>query len=106
MANDASTPSADEFSEMQVHAEQAAQFLKQLSHPQRLLVLCALSQKEMSVGELNACIPLSQSALSQHLASLRQADLVKTRKSAQTVYYSIANPDSLRVVALLQEIFC
>lgn len=88
------------------NAGKAAALLKQLSNENRLMVLCTLMENELSVGELNEHIPLSQSALSQHLASLRDAGLVATRKEAQTVYYSIASVEAIRVITLLKEMFC
>ena len=70
-------------------AERAAALLRAMAHPQRLRVLCLLVEGEQSVGAMNAEIPLSQSALSQHLARLRRLALVETRKEAQTVYYRL-----------------
>lgn len=88
------------------HAEEAADFLKKMANPNRLMILCSLSDGEMSVTELNARVPLSQSALSQHLAALRQAGLVTTRRESQTIYYRLQGDYALRVVAVLQDIFC
>jgi DNA-binding transcriptional ArsR family regulator len=65
-----------------------------------------LAEGESSVGELNKRVDLSQSALSQHLAVLRHQGLVKTRREAQTIHYSLAPTDALRVVSLLHEIYC
>ena len=77
-----------------------------LANPDRLMILCTLMGGEMSVGELNEKVPLSQSALSQHLASLRDAGLVSTRKEAQTVYYRIEGTEAAKVIAVLQSIYC
>lgn len=97
-------------SEMQAHAQDAASLLKALANENRLMILCTLmasgSEGEMSVSELNARVPLSQSALSQHLASLRDAGLVSTRKEAQTVYYRLQGSDATKVIAVLQSIYC
>jgi DNA-binding transcriptional ArsR family regulator len=93
-------------SELQAHAQAAAQLLKALANEHRLMILCTLISQELSVGELNARVPLSQSALSQHLAGLREAGLVKTRKAAQTVYYQLAGDEASRVIAVLQSIYC
>ncbi len=107
-----STPAIDlnSLSEMKVHAQAAASLLKALANENRLMILCTLmgsgKSGEMSVGELNARVPLSQSALSQHLASLREAGLVSTRKEAQTVYYRLEGDDAGKVIALLQSIYC
>ncbi len=88
-------------------AAEAVAVLKSISHEGRLLVLCYLSEAgEISVGELVNLIGLSQSALSQHLAKLRAEGLVATRKSAQTVYYRIAEPRVLTLLATLHELYC
>jgi DNA-binding transcriptional ArsR family regulator len=92
--------------EMAKHAGEAAEFLKMLANPNRLMILCALSSGELTVGELNARIPLSQSALSQHLAALRDANLVATRREAQAIYYRLQGTHAMQVVAVLQQIFC
>lgn len=92
--------------EMATHAKEASDFLKKIANPNRLMVLCSLIEKELTVSELNAEIPLSQSALSQHLAELRKANLVSTRREAQTIYYSLQGTHAVKIVAVLQEIFC
>ena len=74
---------------MREHARAAAALMKSLSNENRLMILCTLVGGEMSVSELNERVPLSQSAVSQHLASLRESELVETRKEAQTVYYRL-----------------
>ncbi len=70
------------------------------------MLLCLLVEGERSVGELNARVALSQSALSQHLAVLREKELVKTRREAQTVYYSVADGTVHDVIAALHRNFC
>ncbi len=92
--------------QMREHAGQAAQPMKALGHESRLMVLCALSEGEMSVSQLNERIPGSQSALSQHLAVLRRDGLVDTRRASQTIYYSLAHGPVHRIVDLLHEIYC
>lgn len=87
-------------------AGEAAALLKALSNESRLLILCTLAGNEMSVSELNEQIPLSQSALSQQLAVLRREGLVETRREAQTIYYSLAPTDALRVISVLRELYC
>jgi DNA-binding transcriptional ArsR family regulator len=91
----------------------ATALLKQLANENRLLILCSLVSGELSVGELNERLPLSQSALSQHLASLRQAELVQTRRQGQTIYYQLCGSDSqqtrnpaIAVIETLQAIYC
>lgn len=95
-----------EMTDMQLHAKAAADLLKQMSNEHRLMILCALGSQELTVGELNQLVPLSQSALSQHLANLRHAKLVATRKVAQTVYYRLNGDAALRIIAVLQSLYC
>jgi DNA-binding transcriptional ArsR family regulator len=92
--------------EMAHQAENAAGFLKLMANPHRLMVLCHLLDTEMSVSELNSHLPLSQSALSQHLAVLRNAGLVRTRREQQTIYYSLASVEVRALMATLYEQFC
>lgn len=91
---------------MQAHAVDAAGLMKALGNESRLMILCLLAEGERSVGELNDIIPLSQSALSQQLARLRQQGLVQTRRQSQTIYYSLADGPADRVIRLLHEIYC
>lgn len=93
-------------SEMQAHAQDAAALLKVLANENRLMIMCTLIAGEMSVGELNEKVPLSQSALSQHLAGLREAGLVATRKEAQTVFYRLEGNEAAKIIAVLQSIYC
>ncbi len=102
----ASHPDLDRLDEMHEHATEAAQLMKALGNEQRLLVLCNLLERPLSVGELNERVQLSQSALSQHLALLREQGMVETRREAQSIYYSLPPGPVTRVMALLQEIFC
>lgn len=92
--------------EMRAHADEAARLLKALSNRSRLMVLCSLAQGERTVGQINERVPLSQSALSQHLAVLRRDGLVHTRRSAQTIYYSLAAGPAGRIIETLHDIFC
>ena len=91
---------------MHAHAAEAAQLLKALGNEQRLHILCNLLDGPLSVGELNQRLNLSQSALSQHLALLREMEFVETRREAQTIYYSLPDGPVIRVMALLQDIYC
>lgn len=88
------------------HATLAANLLKALGNVNRLMICCALAEQELSVGELNGQIPLSQSALSQHLALMREAGLLAVRKESQMMYYRVANDDALKVIATLKSIYC
>ena len=92
--------------EMKAHAADAAELLKALGNEQRLLVLCSLAEGALTVGELNRRVPLSQSALSQHLAKLREAGLVETRREAQTIHYSLAAGPVTAVMATLRDTYC
>lgn len=92
--------------DMLVHAGEAAEFLKALANDQRLAILCSLLDKPLSVGQINERVHLSQSALSQHLAVLRERELVTTEKQAQTVYYSVPRGKTRRILSLLHECFC
>lgn len=87
-------------------ASEAARLLRALANERRLMILCQLADGERSVGELLPLVGLSQSALSQHLAVLREEGIVATRREAQTVRYRIADPAAVRVVSTLAEIFC
>ena len=93
--------------ELERKAAAAAGLLKLLANENRLLVLCRLAVAgEMSVGDLVDAADLSQSALSQHLARMREDGLLATRREAQTIFYRIADPSAARVLALLQSIYC
>jgi len=92
--------------EMEQAAAAASRLLKALANERRLMILCHLSESERSVGELERLVGLSQSALSQHLARLREDGLVKTRRAAQTIYYSLDGEAAPRVIAVLYELYC
>ena len=87
-------------------AETATEMLKALANPQRLRILCLLIEGELTVGQINAQVPLSQSALSQHLAILRTKALVSTRKSAQTVFYRVADGPVQQIIQTLHDLYC
>ncbi|WP_417615916.1 ArsR/SmtB family transcription factor [Oceanisphaera sp.] len=91
---------------MEASAAQAVKLLKALANERRLFILCHLLDKELSVGEMNQHLGLSQSALSQHLALLRNDDLVQTRKEAQTVYYSLKSDEVREMITLLHKLYC
>ncbi len=84
----------------------AASFLKGLANPNRLMILCSLMDGELSVSQLNTRVDLSQSALSQHLAVLREKGLVETRRESQTIYYSLADSPALPIIELLHDRLC
>lgn len=89
-----------------VKAGEAAALLRALSHEARLMVLCQLIEGEHAAGALQEASGLSQSALSQHLARLREDELVSTRREGTTIYYSLADDKAARVLATLAEIYC
>ena len=92
--------------EMASNAQNAAAFLKTLAHEGRLMILCHLGSGEKSVGELEDLLGIRQAAVSQMLARLREEGLVVTRRDGKTIYYSLANENTSRVIALLYELFC
>lgn len=91
---------------MAQYAEQAAALLKALAHPARLLVLCRLAEGETSVSDLQSLVGLSMSALSQHLAVLREMELVSTRRESQTIYYSLTEGPAVSVLDALYAAYC
>ena len=92
---------------MQQCTAQAAALLRTVGNEQRLLVLCLLIDRgEASVGQLLEQMDLSQSALSQHLARMREEGLVTFRRDAQSLYYRIADPAAEKLVAALKAIYC
>ena len=96
--------------EMERLAEQAgnaAEFLKLIANENRLLILCHLvGHGETSVNALAGAVGLSQSALSQHLAKLREDGLVATRREGQTIHYRIGDPRALKLLETLKLVFC
>ena len=86
-------------------AGRASRLLKAMGNERRLVILCHLSEREHSVTELCRLVGLSQSALSQHLAKLRRDNLVKTRRNAQTVLYSVSSPEVGKMLAALSDLF-
>lgn len=94
-------------SDLQERAAEAAAMLRALGNERRLAILCLLiDHEEMGAGELAAEVDLSPSALSQHLAKMREEGLVAFRREAQAVHYRIADPNVKRIIALLKRIYC
>ncbi len=91
---------------MAENASNAAALLKTLGHECRLMILCNLLEGEKTVTQLNQEVPLSQSALSQHLARLRHEDLVAVRKEAQMVFYRLKSGKVTRIIETLHGIYC
>jgi ArsR family transcriptional regulator, virulence genes transcriptional regulator len=102
-----STNAAVSLEAFEANAGQAAAFLRELANERRLMILCQLlEQRELSVQALADQINLSQSALSQHLARLRETGLVRMRREGSTIYYSVADKSVARVLKTLKTIFC
>jgi DNA-binding transcriptional ArsR family regulator len=95
-----------ELDELMRKARRASDFLKALSHENRLLLLCLLSEGERSVSELEAILSMRQSAVSQQLARLRLDNLVVARRDGKAVLYSLANEDVRRMIGVIYDIFC
>lgn len=87
-------------------ADSACRLMKALSNPDRLLLLCQLTQGEKRVGELEELVGISQPTLSQQLGVLREEALVSTRREGKNIYYEIASPQALAVMNVLFEQFC
>ena len=92
--------------QMQAAAREASGLLKVLSNPDRLMILCHLSQGEARVGELEEALGIVQPTLSQQLTVLREERLVSTRRDGKNIYYSLASPRALAVIETLYVQFC
>ncbi len=92
--------------DLKANAQKASTLLKAMSNERRLLILCSLAEGELSVGQMEQIVDLSQSALSQHLARLRHDGLVVTRREAQTIYYSLKGDGARAVIMTLHDLFC
>lgn len=92
--------------EMEPRAEAAADLLKAMGHPCRLMILCHLIDGEKSAGTLERLVGLRQSALSQHLAKLRAHALVTTRREGQSIVYTLADPAPRAVIEVLHRLYC
>jgi len=103
---DTTPENKETFEALEDKLEHAVHLLKALSNERRLLIVCSLCNQERSVGELEKIVELSQSALSQHLARLRKDGVVKTRRSAQTIYYSMKDESAKILLDCLMRIYC
>lgn len=92
--------------QMKESADQAAELLKVLSNPKRLMIVCRLSEGEASVTELAESFEMRPSTVSQHLQILRLGGYVKTRRAAQTIYYSLEHSASEDVIKILYKNYC
>ncbi|EOB2832834.1 metalloregulator ArsR/SmtB family transcription factor [Vibrio cholerae] len=95
-----------EMDEMKKNAEEVAELLRVMAHPERLMVLCQLTQSEMGVGQLQQGSTLSQSAFSQHLTLLRKHGIIQARKESQQVFYRLADSRITALIQSLQNVFC
>lgn len=91
---------------MRNKVDEASAFMKKLANPSRLMIACALVDGEHSVGELEELLDIRQPGLSQQIAELREAGLIRGRKDAKQVYYSLADERVAETVALLHRLFC
>ncbi len=92
--------------QMQLAADRACRMMKVLANPDRLLILCQLSQGERRVGELEDLLGIAQPTLSQQLTVLRDEELVSTRREGKTIHYALTSPKALAVIQVLYEQFC
>jgi DNA-binding transcriptional ArsR family regulator len=99
-------PAPSDVARMTGRADQAASFLKALSHEGRLMILCHLATGEKSVTELEQLLGVRQAAVSQQLSRLRLEGLVSARRDGKTIHYSILDPKVMRTVVLLHDLFC
>jgi ArsR family transcriptional regulator len=90
----------------QEHIETAARALKAIAHPLRLKILCVLGDQEACVQEIVDAVGTSQSNISQHLAILREKDVLLTRKDANRVYYRVGDSRTLQLIGMMREVFC
>ncbi len=104
-AESKSPPQLD-YDAMKRKATDAVSLLKGLANESRLMIMCVLAEGEFSVGQLNERIKLSQSALSQHLAVLRDQGLVQTRRESQTIYYRLEDSAAMSIIELLHDYYC
>jgi ArsR family transcriptional regulator len=88
------------------NARQAADFLRTLANEHRLMILCALIERERSVGEIAARVGIAQPNASQHLLKLKAERLVATRRDGQTIYYRLVSRDVAPLIAKLYDMFC
>ncbi len=96
----------DELMSQDEDIERASRSLKAMSHPLRLKILCILGDREVSVQEIVDQVGTSQSNISQHLGILRDKGILATRKDANRVYYRVGDSRTLRLIGMMQDVFC
>lgn len=92
--------------QMSEAADKASALMRTLGHKGRLLILCQLASGEKSVGELSDSLDIPQSPLSQHLSRMRKEGLVKTRRQAQSIYYSLKADEAGKIIECLYNLYC
>jgi len=95
-----------ELIDKQEHIEQAARALKAMSHPLRLKILCVIGSGEVSVQDIVEAVGTSQSNISQHLAILRDKNVLRPRKDANRVFYRVSDERTLQLIGMMREVFC
>ncbi|MBL1319669.1 MAG: winged helix-turn-helix transcriptional regulator [Methylophaga sp.] len=86
--------------------ERAAHALKAMSHPLRLKILCAVGENELAVQEIVECVGTTQSNVSQHLAKLRDKNVLASRRDANRIYYRVKDARTLSLVEMMRDVFC
>ena len=102
-------PEIRHISELVAHKDQielAARAMKAIAHPLRLQILCVLGNEEASVLDIVEAVGTSQSNISQHLAILREKDILRSRRDANRVFYSVSDQRTLKLIAMMREVFC
>ncbi|NBX20257.1 MAG: ArsR family transcriptional regulator [Betaproteobacteria bacterium] len=99
-------PAALDLEQLRRSADAACRLMKVMSNPDRLLLLCQLSQGEKRVGELEELVGIAQPTLSQQLSVLREEGLVTTRREGKSIYYGIDSPQAMAVMGVLYNQYC
>jgi len=86
--------------------ERAAFALKAMSHPLRLKILCAVGEQELAVQEIVECVGTTQSNVSQHLAKLKDKDILTSRRDTNKIYYRVNDERTLRLIEMMRDVFC
>ena len=102
-------PEIRHVAELAAHKDQielAARAMKAIAHPLRLQILCVLGNEEASVQDIVEAVGTSQSNISQHLAILREKDILRSRREANRVFYSVSDHRTLKLIGMMREVFC
>ena len=98
--------SDEDMDRMMSNATSASNFLKAIGHEGRLMILCHLTTGEKSVTELEDLLSARQAAVSQQLSRLRLEGLVTPRRDGKTIFYSLSDGRSQKIIELVYELFC